>query len=166
MDKIECIDGNYDKAVFYAKMGRFFAEERYIRQMPYLRNESDRVWFIIERNGRVIAFSSLRIMSNYVLFTTEYVEVAYRRQGLFKALTNTRFEYCRDLKLPIYTSTNIGFIKDYYIRLGFEVYRTTKNYWFLRKDNEGVSRGNEKERRIVGGLHRADQAAAFAHGAG
>ena len=48
MEQIQCFEGNYDKALFYSKMGRFFAEERYIRQMPYLLNEPDRVWILIE----------------------------------------------------------------------------------------------------------------------
>lgn len=59
MNKISCFEGAYDKALFYSKMGRFFAEEKYIQQMPYLRNETDRVWFTIEENNQIIAFSSL-----------------------------------------------------------------------------------------------------------
>lgn len=134
--EINCYEGNYDKTLFYSKMGRFFAEEKYTRQMPYLRNEPDRIWFTIEKNSRVIAFSSLRIRDDYILFTTEFVEFGYRRQGLFKALTDIRFDYCRDMDMPILTATNIEFIKEYYENQGFEVYRTTKNYWFLRRENK------------------------------
>jgi len=148
MNKIQCIDGDYDKTLFYSKMGRFFAEERYIRQMPYLRNEADRVWFLIENNNRVIAFSSLRIMDYYVLFTTEYVEAGYRRQGLFSALTDVRFEYCRELDMPVHTATNIEFIKDYYIRQGFEAYRTTKNYWFLCSESQEAAHEIEQRDKI------------------
>ncbi len=131
MEKIQCFEGNYDKALFYSKMGRFFAEERYIRQMPYLRNEPDRVWFLIEKEGQVAAFSSLVIKVDYILFSTEYVEIRYRRQGLFSALTDARFEYCQEFKMPVRTSTSIELVKDYYMRRGFAVYRKTKNYWFL-----------------------------------
>lgn len=138
MENIHCFEGNYDRELFYSKMGHFFAEERYIRQMPYLRNNSDRVWFTIEKNNQVIAFSSLQIMDKYILFTTEYVEIRYRRRGLFKVLTNVRFEYCRELDMPIRTSTNIEFIKDYYIKQGFEVYRATRNYWFLRTNRKEI----------------------------
>ena len=136
MDKIQCFEGRYDKAQFYAKMGRFFAENRYIRQMPYLRNESDRTWFLIERGGRVVAFASLRILDEYILFTTEYVEAGFRGQGLFKLLTEARFHYCLELDMPIRTATGIPYIRDYYIRRGFEVYRETKNYWFLMLGKE------------------------------
>ncbi|MDR1014520.1 MAG: GNAT family N-acetyltransferase [Coriobacteriales bacterium] len=129
-------DGSYDRGAFYAKMGRFFAEEPYSRQMPYLRNKPEKVWFTVERDGEVIAFSSLDVKAGYVEFTTEYVESRYRRKGLFRALTEARFLYCRDMKLPIRTSTSIGFIRDYYVRRGFEVYRETKNYWFLRRDGQ------------------------------
>lgn len=138
MREIHCYEGDYDREVFYSKMGRFFAEERYIRQMPYLRNKDEKVWFTVEQENRVIAFSSLEFADEYILFTTEYVEARYRRQGLFKELTTVRFEYCRDLNLPIRTSTNLEFIKDYYIRLGFRVYRTTKNYWFLCGNREAL----------------------------
>ena len=131
MEQIQCFEGNYDKALFYSKMGRFFAEERYIRQMPYLRNEPDRVWFLIEIEGQVAAFSSLVIKEEYILFSTEYVEIRYRRQGLFSALTDARFEYCQEIKMPVRTSTSIELVKDYYMRRGFAVYRKTKNYWFL-----------------------------------
>lgn len=134
--EIQCFEGKYDKALFYSKMGRFFAEERYIRQMPYLRNEPDRVWFLIEKEGRVAAFSSLLIKSEYILFSTEYVETKYRRQGLFKALTKARFKYCREINMPVHTSTNIEFIKDYYLKQGFNIYRTTKHYWFLCRESQ------------------------------
>jgi GNAT superfamily N-acetyltransferase len=129
-------DGSYDRAAFYAKMGRFFAEEPYVQQMPYLRNGPEKAWFTVERDGQVIAFSSLDVKVGHIEFTTEYVEARYRRRGLFRALTEARFLYCKDLKLPIRTSTAIEFIKDYYMRRGFEVYRTTKNYWFLRRDSK------------------------------
>lgn len=126
-------------------MGRFFAEERYIRQMPYLRNKAEKVWFTIERGGRVIAFSSVEFPGEYILFTTEFVEAGYRRRGLFKRLAEARFAYCRDLNIPIHTSTNLAFIRDYYIKKGFQVYRTTKNYWFLCRSGEA---SNEQELRL------------------
>ncbi len=137
MDKNEiiCYEGKYDRGLFYSKMGHFFAEERYRRFMPYLRNESDRIWFTIEKNGRVIAFSSLRIKDDYILFSTEYVESGYRKQKLFKILTEARFDYCRNIEMPIRTSTDLIYIKEYYLRQGFEVYRTTKKYWFLSKSS-------------------------------
>lgn len=138
MEDIRCYEGNYDRSLFYSKMGRFFAEERYIRRMPYLRNKPEKVWFTIERDDRVVAFSSLEFPGEYILFTTEWVEPRYRRQGFFKALTDARFEYCRELGLPIKTSTNLSFIKDYYIKQGFKVYRTTKNYWFLCWNEEAL----------------------------
>lgn len=172
MNEIHCFDGKYDKALFYAKMGRFFAEERFVRQLPYLRNKYGRVWFTIERKDQVIAFASLHIMDEYVLFTTEFVEAGYRRQGLFKELTNARFEYCRELNLPIRTSTNIEFIKDYYIKHGFKVYRKTKSYWFLYRDKQEVPHESEK-RRLTGGmpagnrgLPGTNQASSPDHGAG
>lgn len=135
--EVKCYEAPYDKELFYSKMGRFFAEERYRRQMPYLRNESDRVWFTVEKDNRVVAFSSLRIMDKYILFTTEYVESGYRRKGLFKALTEARFAYCRELEnMPIRTSTDLVYIKEYYLGQGFDVYRTTKKYWFLQKNKD------------------------------
>ncbi|RFZ76115.1 hypothetical protein DS742_25415 [Lacrimispora amygdalina] len=146
--KIQCFEGQYDKELFYSKMGRFFAEEQYLRRMPYLRNESDRIWFVIERDGKVIAFSSLRIMDEYVLFTTEYVEEGHRRQGLFKALTDIRFKYCSGLDMPIRTATNVDFIRDYYIRRGFDVYRATKHYWFLCSEGQEVASGIGKYEKV------------------
>lgn len=134
-----CYEGNYDRAIFYSRMGRFFAEDRYIRQMPYLRNKPEKVWFTVEINRTVVAFSSLEFPDGYILFTTEYVEPDYRRRGLFKLLTKMRFDYCRELDLPIRTSTNLPFIKDYYLRQGFEVYRATKNYWFLSRSETSPS---------------------------
>ena len=148
MNNIHCYEGNYDRALFYSKMGRFFAETRYIRQMPYLRNRPDRVWFTIEKDERVIAFSSIEFNDEYVEFTTEFTEARYRQMGLFRALTDARFEYCREYcreqNVPIKTSTNIEYIKDYYVRKGFEVYRMTRNYWFLRRDNQETSYGKEQ----------------------
>jgi len=73
------------------------------------------------------------------------------RMGLFRELTNARFEYCRKLNKPIRTSTNIEFLKDYYLKRGFKVYRKTKNYWFLYRDKQEVSHESEK-RRLTGGM--------------
>lgn len=129
--RVQCYEGNYDRPLFYARMGRFFAEEQYMRRMPYLRNKPEKVWFTVERDGLVLAFSSIEFPGSYILFTTEWVESRYRRKGLFKMLTNVRFAYCRDAGLPIKTSTNLPFIKDYYLKHGFTLYRTTKHYWFL-----------------------------------
>jgi GNAT superfamily N-acetyltransferase len=156
MNEIHCFEGKYDKALFYAKMGRFFAEERFVRQMPYLRNKWGTVWFTIERKGEVIAFASLLVKDEYVLFTTEYVEAGYRQQGLFRELTDARFEYCRELNLPIRTSTNIEFIKDYYLKRGFTVYRKTKSYWFLYQDRQEVSH-ESKEKRLTGRMPAGDR---------
>lgn len=128
-----CYEGNYSRTIFYAKMGKFFAEDNYIRQMPYLRNKPEKVWFTVEVDGAVVGFSSVEFPASHILFTTEYVEPAYRRRGLFKILTRVRFDYCRDMGLPIRTSTDLSFIKDYYVRQGFVVYRTTRNYWFLSR---------------------------------
>lgn len=139
--KVVCYEGNYDQELFYSKMGRFFAEERYIRQMPYLKNRPEKVWFTIEEEERVIAFSSIEFMDEYTMFTTEYVEFRYRRKGLFKELTTIRFDYCKDLSLPIKTSTNLVYIKDYYLEQGFKVYRTTRNYWFLCRERLGAGHG-------------------------
>lgn len=133
--EIKCFEGNYDKELFYSKMGRFFAEENYIRLMPYLKNERTKVWFTIEKNGRVIAFSSLLENDSRVLFTTAYVEMLHRRQGLFKKLTDIRFEYCKEIGKPIATATDKEFIKAYFEKRNFKVYRTTKNYWFLISNN-------------------------------
>lgn len=144
METIQCFEGNYDKALFYSKMGHFFAEERYIRQMPYLRNEPDRVWFLIKKEGQVAAFSSLVIKGEYILFSTEYVEIKYRRQGLFRALTDARFEYCNEIKMPVRTSTSIELVKDFYMRRGFSVYRKTKNYWFLSGTIQEVTYDTQK----------------------
>lgn len=142
MDDIFCWEGNYDKSLFYAKMGRFFAEEHYTRLMPYLKNKPEKVWFTIERQDRVIAFSSIEFPDEYVLFTTEYVEPLYRRQELFKRLTEVRFAYCRDMKLPIRTSTNLPYVRDYYQEHGFAVYRETKHYWFLSNEYKERVHGN------------------------
>lgn len=123
MNKIQCFEGQYNKALFYAKVGQFFAEDRYIRQLPYLRN--------IERKDQVAAFSSLYILDTYILFTTEHMEPTYRRQGLFNVLGDFRFDYCSDWELPIRIFTSISFIRDDYIQQGFEMYRESKNDWFL-----------------------------------
>jgi hypothetical protein len=142
--KIIVCEGDYDREFFYGKMGRFFAEDKYKRLLPYIRNEPDRVWFLIEEDNRVIAFASLRVNKKSIAFTTEYVEDGFRRGGLFKLLTEARFDYCDALKQPIRASTNLEYLKDYYVRKGFEIYRTTKTYWFLIKESKKRKKTNGK----------------------
>lgn len=131
---IKIYEGNYDKSEFYSKMGKFFAEKIYTKQMPYIYNSDEKVWFVIEENNLVVAFSSMIIKPNKIELTTAYVEKEHRGKGLFKQLTDVRLEFCKDKKLPIYTTTEHNFIKEYFEKRGFNTYKKTKNYFFLVKE--------------------------------
>jgi len=133
--QIEIFEGNYDKSKFYSHMGKYFAEPKYQKEMPYLANKEGSVWFLAFEKDTLIAFASLHELKNKIMFEHSYVEEAYRKKGIWKKLNEFRFKYASDKNKPIEVITKEEHLKKYWINSGFEVYRQNGRYYYLRRDN-------------------------------
>jgi len=113
--------GNYDKNKFYSIMGGFFAERKYRKMMPYLFNEEDMVWNVIENNEVVEGFISYKETDNKVNIGYCYAEEKTIYKKLLSSIPkkNTYIELEKDFDKTIFEK--IGYIK----------YKESKNYWYL-----------------------------------
>ncbi len=132
--EIVVYEGEYDRSEFYSKMGKYFAEKEYQNELPYLHNEDGKVWFVAMEEKKVAGFASLVIENTKIVLATSYVEPEFRKRGFYKKLIDANMKYCKGIEKPFVCTTNNEIVKKHLEKLGFEIYRQTKNYWFLRKE--------------------------------
>lgn len=140
MMEIVVYEGEYDRSEFYSKMGKYFAEKEYQNELPYLHNEEGKIWFVAMEEGKVAGFASLVIENTKIVLATSYVEPEFRKRGFYKKLIDANMKYCKGIEKPFVCTTNNEIFKKHLEKLGFEIYRQTKNYWFLRKEVEHEKR--------------------------
>lgn len=112
---------NYNNNEFYSIMGKFFAERKYRKLMPYLFNEEDLIWNIIIKDGSADAFISYKENDNRLNIGYCYS----RDKKLYKKLLNS---------IPLkntYIELEKDFDKSIYEELGYKVYKESKNYWYM-----------------------------------
>lgn len=127
---IKIFKGDYDRNEFYSIMGKFFAEPFYKKELPYLTNRENTVWYLNIKNGEVVAFSNYEEHKKRVEFKTDYF--LYSINDLEELIKNK----LDDLKgREIETANSNKEIVQLFIKYGFEEYRKTTNYVFLRKEN-------------------------------
>lgn len=132
--EIVVYEGEYGRSGFYSKMGKYFAEKEYQNELPYLHNEDEKIWFVAMEEEEVAGFASLVIESKKIVLATSYVEPEFRKRGIYKKLIDANMKYCKGIEKPFACTTNSEIVKKHLEKLGFEIYRQTKNYWFLRKE--------------------------------
>lgn len=129
--KYKQFKGQYDKVEFYSLMGKFFAERKYRKLMPYLFNDEDLVWNIIENSDEVDGFISYKERGNKVNIGYCYSE----DKKLYKKLLNSIPQKNTFIELEK------DFDKSIYEKLGYEVYKESKNYWYMELIiNENLSK--------------------------
>ena len=128
---IETFRGNYNKTIFYSLMGKFFAERKYRKLMPYLFNDEDLIWNISVNNEEVEGFISYKEREDKVNIGYCYAEDKrlYKKLLISIPIKNTFIELEKD------------FDKSIYEELGYEVYKESKNYWYMELIlNEEISK--------------------------
>ena len=136
MSKIEILEqGNYDKAEFYSKMGAFFAERKYRRDMPYLVNDDNMTWFIITDNGEIVAFGAISFKSEKeVSLENGYTVSEERSKGYWKQVIDARMKYLKEsgftgtIKTIVKLENQVSYLEEKY---GFEETRHTTNYHYM-----------------------------------
>lgn len=128
---IKKYEGNYNKAEFYSLMGKFFAEQNYQKALPYLSNRENTIWHVCLKDGEVVAFSATEETKSNINFKTDFYEKSIH--DLEKILKKRLKEFA-NMDKPIQTATSSDEIRDMFLRYGFEEYKTTTNYHFLKKE--------------------------------
>ncbi len=127
---IKIFKDDYDRNEFYSIMGKFFAEPFYKKELPYLTNRENTVWYLNIKNGEVVAFSNYEEHKKRVEFKIDYF--LYNINDLEELIKNK----LEDLKgREIETANSNKEIVQLFIKYGFKEYRKTTNYVFLRKEN-------------------------------
>lgn len=130
---IKIFKGDYNKSEFYALMGKYFAEPKYRKELPYLTNKENTVWFINIVKEEVLAFGSIDESKSRVTFSEDYFEKSLKD---LKTVLKSKMKYLADNKKVIDTATSNPKIAEEFLKLGFRTYKRTTNYVFLRKEVE------------------------------
>lgn len=121
-------------STFYALMGKYFAEPKYRKEIPYMANRETNVWFIALEKDQVLGFVALDMTNTKIKMEHDYIEEAFRKEGLFEKLNEKRMEYVSDEIKPQEVIVKEQFLIDYWSALGFKPYRTNGAYTYLRKE--------------------------------
>lgn len=129
---IKIFKDKYDKNEFYMLMGKYFAERKYKKLMPYLVNEENSVWYVAVNDNEVIGFINYVNKLGRANIGYCYIEEGVNDANLLEhnliAIVNN--ECC--IK-NIYVEVEKSFDKSCYLDIGFEIYKETTNYWYLAK---------------------------------
>jgi len=134
--QIKKYEGNYDRSEFYSIMGKYFAEKKYKKEMPYLENRESYTWFLAFTNDKLIGFGSVATFKNKTVLSHSYVEEDHRRQGVWTAINEKRLAHAQKIGNPIEVVTKEPHLKDYWVQNGFSVYRMNGRYYYLRRAND------------------------------
>jgi hypothetical protein len=63
---------------FYQYMGRFFAERIFRKELPYLINDREKIWYLFFDQKNLAAFCGVVMNQNGTTFTDFYVLPSYR----------------------------------------------------------------------------------------
>ena len=123
---------NYNRSEFYSVMGKYFAEPNYKKELPYISNKDNTVWYVdINKDGEVLAFNSFE-EGNKVEFKTTYF-----KQNNIKSLESIiKLQLTHIGNKVIETANSNEKIVKVFKKYGFTEYKKTTNYTFLRKDVE------------------------------
>lgn len=112
---------NYDRNYFYSLMGKYFAERKYRKLMPYLYNEDELIWYLNIVDKEVTGFISYKDNGDKINIGYCYAEdnKTYKKNLNKLPNKNTYIELEKD------------FDKTVFEKHGFNVYKESKNYWYM-----------------------------------
>jgi predicted GNAT family acetyltransferase len=128
-------EGDYDRPEFYSLMGKFFAEPEYKKELPYLANREETVWFIAIGKNEVVGFVAVNETNSLLKLSHDYVVKEWRQQGLYDELNQHRFDYIKGKNKPLEIVVKEPFLISYWQNKGFKIARTSGAYSYLRKED-------------------------------
>jgi GNAT superfamily N-acetyltransferase len=92
-----------DDEKVYSLLAPFAMNPKVIREMggyPILTDQNLH-WFITMNGSKVVAFSAIKVMKDYCLFTYDYTIKDFRRKGLHRSLLQQRIAWCKEEKIQL-----------------------------------------------------------------
>jgi len=118
--------GNYDKKEFYGQMGEFFADRVYRKQLPYLINDIDKIWYLIYERNKFAGFFGIKICNDNTLISDIYIMEGFNKTNIFEYMANYLVGLYKEEDLKVLTK-----VKDeqkVWYELGFENIGNRGNY--------------------------------------
>lgn len=137
MVKIKIFEPGYDKCEFYGYMGDALTMPDVKRELPYLSNTRESVWFLAFSKDELVGFGCINPGKTSVNFRNLYVYPEHRAKGIGRKLVDVRLDYAKKYDLPITTVVSVQGMKTVYKicnEMGFVETKRTKNYVFLRRE--------------------------------
>lgn len=124
--------GAFDKKEFYSYMGEFFGERTFQREYPYLVNTENTTWIVDIQDSEVEGFTSFEITNRGIEIGDTYVKK--KDMQLWEKLVGYAVDAAESFypKL-IYVAVSHASERDWFAKNGFELVKTTKNYYFLER---------------------------------
>lgn len=115
---------------FYSVMGRFFMNRQVRKDMPYLDDRDDKVWYLAMHDNHVVGFAGSYVEKGEAYLTSLWVAPEARGNGFAAELVRVRM--ISNHGRPMRTMAN-PLAAPMYLRRGFEPLWTRGKYTQLRK---------------------------------
>ena len=90
---------------FYRYMGRFFAERIFRKELPYLINDSEKIWYLFFDKKELIGFCGVVMTQNSTSFTDFYILYSYRNSKNMEYMCSYMFNLYRTEHIRILTNS-------------------------------------------------------------
>jgi len=132
--QLQVFEGESDHEKCTQQIGWYFNAKEIKKELPYLSNTPDKIWFILRSEGIIIGFGSLKPRKKRIEFSNLYVFPEKRGKGYGKLLIDLRLDYLKTCKKQLYAAVQNHMLVRTYKARGFTEYRKTKNYTFMRRE--------------------------------
>lgn len=104
---------------FYRYMGRFFAERIFRKELPYLINDHEKIWYLFFDKKELIGFCGIVMTQNSTSFTDFYILPTYRNTKNLEYMATYMFNLYRTERIRVLTNSKeemvlwekLGFLK-------------------------------------------------------
>jgi GNAT superfamily N-acetyltransferase len=131
--KIKIFEPGYNKREFYGYMGDAFSMPDVKKELPYIGNTKNAVWFLAFDGDDLAGFMAVENSKGKVVFKSGYVYPEYREKGVFREIFEAGSSYAASKfpGLPYITACATPNLLNMLNRYGFKEVRKTKNYTFM-----------------------------------
>lgn len=121
----------YNKSVFYSFMGPYFGDRIWKKQLPHLNNSNHKFWWVFIIDSLVVGFGAIeksyRGIEIDIVFSEDFT-LWKRINKILVRKSKKLFGHQSDIFVDLLKAC--GRV-DFYVDNGFEIYKETKNYYFL-----------------------------------
>ncbi len=90
---------------FYKYMGRFFAERIFRKELPYLINDCDKIWYLFFDSNNLAGFCGVVMNQNGTTFTDFYLLTSYRNKNNMQFMAEYMTKMYQSERIRILTNS-------------------------------------------------------------